>query len=262
MPELPVITLLSDFGTSDYFVGAVKGAILSRNSQVTLVDITHDVPPQDIESGAFTLFAAYRSFPPGTIHLAVVDPGVGSERRAIVVHAGGHLFVGPDNGLFTFIYESEDDARVFEIDKQKYLVDSGSSSFHGRDLFGPVAAILSTGVEPETVGPEISDPVRLRPLKPEVDGNGTVRGRILQIDRFGNCITNITKDLAPSEVTIKDRRITQFRTFFAEAKQEELFVIWGSAGFLEIAIQNGSAAEELGVAAGDDVLCVLSASLR
>src|SRR5215207_1942260 len=168
-PSLPVITLLTDFGTADYFVGAVKGAILSVNPAATIVDITHEIPPQDVAAGAFTLLATYKTFPAGTIHVAVVDPGVGSTRRPIIVSANEQFFVGPDNGLFTYIYDREPSPRTFHVTADRYFRPEPSTTFHGRDIFAPVAAALSNGVAPEEFGPEIDDEVRLAPsLEPVV----------------------------------------------------------------------------------------------
>jgi len=152
-PSLPVITLLTDFGTADYFVGAVKGAILSVNPQAVIADITHEIPPQDVEAAAFTLLAAYPTFPPQTIHVAVVDPGVGSERRPIVVKAGTQFFVGPDNGIFTYIYDREPSHRVVHVTSDRYFRSSVSATFHGRDVFAPVAAHLARGVALGSSGP-------------------------------------------------------------------------------------------------------------
>ena len=252
-PDLPVITLLTDFGTVDYFVGAVKGAILSVNAGVVIADITHDIPPQDIEAAAFTLLASYQAFPPGTIHVAVVDPGVGSERRPIVVKAGEQFFVGPDNGIFTYIYDREPSHQVVHITADKYFRSSPSSTFHGRDIFAPVAAALSKGLKPKKLGPRITDTVRLKnSLTPEVL-------KIIHIDRFGNCITNITLDLIDPKrhatLVINRKRIRTFREFYSSASSSnELFAIWGSAGFLEISMNGKSAAEKLSAKRGDPVL--------
>lgn len=262
----PVITLLTDFGTADYFVAAVKGAILTINPQVSLVDITHEVPPQDIESGAFTLLTCYNDFPAGTIHVAVVDPGVGSARRGLVVRAGSHYFVGPDNGLLSYICDRESSFEVFELKSEKYFRPSPSPSFHGRDIFAPVAAALSTGVKPKQFGPRIKDEVRLAPLAPVKDQDGSLRGRIIHIDHFGNCITNFTRSDIPSfmrsdipnspqiQLRVKRRTIRTVRKFFADGPSDDLFAIWGSAGFLELSLNGGSAATLLRAKPGDPVI--------
>lgn len=246
-PNLPVITLLTDFGTADYFVGAVKGAILSVNSSVVIADITHEILPQDIAAGAFTLLAAYKTFPAGTIHVAVVDPGVGSARRPIIVSANEQFFVGPDNGLFTYINDREPSHRTFHITSDLYFRPDPSSTFHGRDIFAPVAGALSQGVAPEEFGAEITDEVRLPPLQAPL--------RIIHIDRFGNCITNIMRELMQSEtnLAINGRTISEFRRFYGAGDKESLFAIWGSAGFLEISVNGGSAAKVLGAKRGDEV---------
>ena len=257
-----VITLLTDFGLSDYFVGAVKGVILAANSEARIVDVTHDIPAHDIEAGAFTLLATYKSFPPGTIHLAVVDPGVGSSRRGICVVAAEQFFVGPDNGLFSYIYECEPAFTVFELTNKKFFRENVSSTFHGRDVFAPVAAALSRGVEPSRLGKAIRDPVVLNPLAPQTTAAGGLVARIIHIDRFGNCITNITaRELTPkllkagAYLDVNGKTIRSFRKFFAEAAdREELFCVWGSAGFLEIAAANTSAAKLLKVQNGAAVV--------
>lgn len=256
--HLPVITLLTDFGTVDYFVGAVKGAILSVNPLAVIADITHEVPPQDVEAGAFTLLASYKTFPAGTIHLVVVDPGVGSTRRPIVVSAGEQFFVGPDNGIFTYIYDREPSHRTFHVTADKYFRQHVSTTFHGRDIFAPVAAALSNGVKPQAFGASITDEVRLETsLAPVVQKNGNVEGRIIHIDHFGNCITNITRDVLrdqPATLLVKGKTIGSFRDFYGDSGPNEVFAIWGSAGFLEIVVNRGSAALTLGVKRGEAVI--------
>jgi S-adenosylmethionine hydrolase len=239
----PVITLLTDFGTADYFVGAVKGAILSVNPQAVIVDITHELPPQDIAVGAFTLLAAYKTFPAGTIHVGVVDPGVGSARRPIIMSANEQYFVGPDNGLFTYIYDREPSPRVIHVTSERYFRASVSTTFHGRDVFAPVAAALSNGVALGDFGAEIDDAVRLPSLETPL--------RIIHIDRFGNCVTNITR--AEKGIVVNGRTISEFRQFYGEGDDESLFAIWGSAGFLEISVNGGSAAKVLGARVGDKI---------
>ena len=251
-PGLPVISLLTDFGTADYYVGAVKGAILSVNPQAVIADLTHEIPPQDIEAGAFTILAAYKTFPAGTIHVGVVDPGVGSARRPIIVSANEQFFIGPDNGLFTYIYDREPSHRTYHVTAEKYFRPEPSSTFHGRDIFAPVAAALSNGIRPEEFGPPIHDAARL-PQSLETPM------RIIYIDRFGNCITNITREAFYGKITslgINGKTIRNFRNFYGEDARERkaLFAIWGSAGFLEISVNGGSAAKILRAKRGDAVV--------
>jgi S-adenosylmethionine hydrolase len=263
----PLITLLTDFGTSDYFVSAVKGVILSLNAAARIIDITHDVPPQDIEAAAFILLASCSSFPAGTIHIAVVDPGVGSSRRAVLIETRDRFFVGPDNGIFSYVCEREENQgvrpRIFHLTNPKYFRHPVSATFNGRDLFAPVAAALSQGVKPGEFGPEITDEVRLPQLQPEPSRDGRIKARIIHIDRFGNCVTSITqKELTPEMITggaklqVKKKLVKSFRDYFSEetGSREKVFGVWGSAGFLEIAVANDSAAKLLKVKRGDPVI--------
>jgi S-adenosylmethionine hydrolase len=261
--SLSFVSFLTDFGTKDYFVGAMKGALLSVNPHAQILDITHEIPPHDIYAGAFTLMAAYRSFPAGTVHVAVVDPGVGSERRPLLVVSRDYFFVGPDNGLFGYVYELEEQVRVFHLTNDKYFRAAVSATFHGRDLFAPVAGAVSSGVEPAELGSEITDYVRLEPLTVRAHESGGLEATVIHIDRFGNCITNITRESLSGEKLVKGtrllvrgREITSFRKFFAddESDKSELFAIWGSAGFLEIAAFKASAAHLLGIERGERVL--------
>ncbi len=260
--RLPVITLLTDFGTADYFVGALKGVILSANPRASVVDITHEIPAHDVESGAFTLLASYRWFPSQTIHVAVVDPGVGSTRRPIFVKAGEHFFVGPDNGIFSYIYQSEPEYQTFQITNETYFRHPVSATFHGRDVFAPVAAAFSLGANPSEFGPEIKNEVRLASLRPVEHKNGKLEGRIIHIDRFGNCITNFTREHlavrweSTASLQVSGKAIRSFRSFFSEetSGSGKMFAIWGSAGFLEIAATNRSAAKLLRAKRGQPVI--------
>ena len=265
--RIPIITLLTDFGTADYFVAAVKGVILGGNPTANIVDITHDIPPGDIEAAAFTLLAACSSFPSGTIHLAVVDPGVGSARRPIMMRLGEQFYVGPDNGIFSYVCESKESlgasAELFHLTNAEYFRHPLSATFHGRDVFAPVAAALSTGVEPARLGPAISNIVRLPPLQPTTSRDGSLRARIIHIDRFGNCVTNIVQNdltakmiAAGATLRLKGKSVKSFRNYFAEeaAGKGKVFGIWGSAGFLEIAAANASAAKLLKARRGDAVI--------
>lgn len=264
--HIPLITLLTDFGTADYFVASVKGVVLALNPEARFVDITHEIPPQDVETAAFTLLAACRSFPTGTIHVAVVDPGVGSSRRPILIELNGHFFVGPDNGIFSYVCDSLDNAgiqpKIFHLTNTNYFRHPVSSTFNGRDVFAPVAAALSNGVTPCDLGEEIIDIVRLQPLKPIAARDGNLECRIIHIDRFGNCVTNISqRELSPemisagASLTLNGESVTSFKTYFAEGtgNTDRVFGIWGSAGFLEIAASNQSAAKILKAQRGDPV---------
>ena len=257
-----IVTLLTDFGTADYFVGALKGAVLAANPSALIVDLTHEVPPYDIEAGAYTLRAAFETFPEGTVHVAVVDPGVGSARRAIAVEGQGHTFVGPDNGLFGHVYGRVEPFRVFQLTNANFFRREVSATFHGRDIFAPVAGALSRGVRAEELGPEVFDFVRLPTATVERAADGTLSGAIIHVDRFGNLVTNIMpNDLSEEAVArgarlrIGGREVRRFRRFFAEDAEGagEPFAVWGSAGLLEVAVFRDSAARVLGVKRGDKV---------
>jgi S-adenosyl-L-methionine hydrolase (adenosine-forming) len=253
-----VITLLTDFGTQDYFVAAMKGVILSANPDARIVDISHQIPPQDIQAGAFNLLAVYRNFPVGTIHAAVVDPGVGSERRAIIIECAEQFFVGPDNGLFSWIVQREGKCRIHQVTNEKFFRHPVSHTFHGRDVFAPVAAALSNGKETREFGPHTDSFVELESLTPQRATDGRIDGAIIHIDRFGNCITNLTPNHLGREngntlqVNINGRQITSFRQFFSQTPgdDDELFMFLGSAGFIEIAARNASAASLLNAQRG------------
>jgi S-adenosylmethionine hydrolase len=256
-----LITLLTDFGSADYFVAAIKGVILSAQPSARIVDITHDIPPQDIEAAAFTILAAHSAFPKDTIHVAVVDPGVGSNRRAILVEVSGQFFVGPDNGIFSYVYDLAK-PRVFQLNNPRYFRQPVSDTFNGRDIFAPVAAALARGVASRKLGVEVDDYVRLPTLKAGVAESGVITARIIHIDHFGNCVTNITRNELTEAIIndgfrleVKGQRIEELRRFFAEeTRANELFCVWGSAGFLEIVAKNQSAAKLLQAKRGDSVV--------
>lgn len=247
------IALLTDFGTSDYYVGAMKGVILSIDSDAVIVDITHEIAPQDIASAGFILRACYKDFPVGTTFLCVVDPGVGSKRRAIVVQTNRYFFVGPDNGLFSFFLD--ENAAVHMIENEAYFRPPVSSTFHGRDIFAPIAAHLSKGVEPTEFGSRVDDAVVLANSQPRQLDENTIEGRVIHIDRFGNLVTNIPSLVADrfSEIDIAGTSISELRQTYAEARRGEPFAIVGSAGFIEISVKNGSAAETLNVGRGTPI---------
>ena len=245
-----IIALLSDFGTRDYFVGAMKGAILSINEGVHIIDITHEIEPQNVRSASFALRACYKNFKVGTIFVAVVDPGVGSERRAILVETDDYFFVAPDNGLLGFVYNEAENFRVFELTSHRFFAHQISRTFHGRDVFAPVAAHLSLGVKPDEFGNRIKDFVRLEERRPRKIGESEIEAEIIEIDRFGNLITNLKREDLPEKfaLSIGETRIEKLRNFYAESQPDEIFMIFGSAGFLEIVAFRNSAKNLLNAA--------------
>src|SRR5437588_5526710 len=229
----PIITLLTDFGSRDYFAAAMKGVILSINPAAQIVDITHETPPQDIQTAAFNLLATYKDFPANTIHVAIVDPGVGSTRRAVLIECAGQSFVGPDNGIFSWVCEREGNYRAIHLTNENFFRHPVSATFHGRDIFAPVAATLSNGVTPEEFGPAIENLIHLESLKPKILSDGAIEASIIYIDRFGNCITNLTRetlgdDLSRVRLVVSGRQITSFRRYYSEAAESEVFCVIGS----------------------------------
>ncbi len=262
MASRPIITLTTDFGHADHYVGVLKGVILGINPEATLVDLCHEVRSHDILDGAYTLAQGYRYFPPGTIHVVIIDPGVGSARRPILVRASAHHFVAPDNGVLSFVYQREPEIEVRHITAERYFLHPVSQTFHGRDIFSPVAAWLSRGEEPKRFGEAVTDYVKLTPPQPRrVDGRRW-KGVTLHIDKFGNIITNITpadvpelfSDSAPGfRIVVNQYEITRLYPSYSQGKPSEIFAILGSSGYLEIATNRGSAAEVLGVGRGAEV---------
>ncbi len=251
----PVITLTSDFGTAEPYVGVMKGVILSRCPQVTLVDLTHGVSPQDVAAGAYLLQTGYGWFAPGTIHLAVVDPGVGADRRAIAAEAGGHRFVAPDNGLLSLILDEAESVRVVQVQAGELFCKPVSSTFHGRDVFAPVAAALARGFELSELGPTIDDWVRLELPSVEQREDGSLSGHVIHIDRFGNLVTDLRGERLPmlAAVEIAGRKIERLGRSYAQAEPGELLAVIGSTGRLEISVNRGSAAARLGAKVGTPV---------
>jgi S-adenosylmethionine hydrolase len=257
-----LITLISDFGLRDPFAGIMKGVILAINPEARLVDLTHQVESFDVLDGALALAQSYPCFPRGAIHLVVVDPGVGSERRPILVSAAEAYFIGPDNGVFELVYQRESHFEVRHITAVEYLRKPVSKTFHGRDIFAPVAGWLSTGIDPQKFGGTITDYVRLRIGKPERASPSLVRGAVLRADKFGNLVTNFTAEHLPAGMSfcllIGGRRVTRLVSSYAAGGPGEIFAIVGSAGFVEIAARQTSAAEMLGVSPGAEVRLVLN----
>jgi S-adenosylmethionine hydrolase len=251
----PLITLTTDFGLTDHYVGAMKGVILSICPAARIVDISHSVGAYDIADGAFLLAQACRYFPGGTAHVVVVDPGVGTARRPILVEAGGQRFVAPDNGVLSFIYAREKH-NVRVVTNGRYFLKSVSGTFHGRDVFAPVAAYLARGIAPARFGKLIDDYLRLTFDQPTRTARRAWTGAILHIDHFGNLVTNFAEadfpDLAkrPFEMAAGPQRISTLAPNYAACTPGQPFLIVGSSGYYEISVNQASAARLLGCATG------------
>ncbi len=279
MTHRPLITLTTDFGTADGYVGVMKGVMLSISPAAQLVDISHHIASQDVRQAAYVLYAVYPFFPPHTVHLVVVDPGVGSARRSIAVQTRRGSFVGPDNGLFSYVLARESVEALVALTDPRYRLDRVSHTFHGRDIFAPAAAHLAAGVPIAELGPSVSDPVQLPNPRLEI-GAGAIGGEVLHIDRFGNVVSSIgrlawsergeTLTLTPAwrmageksrcrfradaaRVTVGDRRVVGVRRTYAEVELGQIVALVGSAGHLEVAVREGNAARRLGVEPGDPV---------
>lgn len=229
---------------------------MSINSEAKVIDLTHEVEPQNIKSAGYLLASCYQNFPPKTIFVAIVDPGVGSNRRAILVKTENYFFLAPDNGLLSFIFETETAFRVFELTNASFFLSQVSRTFHGRDVFAPVAAWLSKGIEPNQFGEEIADFICFDSMKPKLISDNAREAEIIHIDRFGNLISNLKKEDLPERFIIEINRIVieKHLNFYAEAEQNEIFTIWGSAGYLEIVAFQNSASRVLGVKRGEKIV--------
>lgn len=250
-----IITLLTDFGLADGYAGIMHGVILGINPAATVVDLTHEVPPQDVRSGAYVLATSYRYFPSGTIHTVVVDPGVGSERAAIALRGSGQLFVAPDNGVLSYVLAEGYEAAI-RLSEPRYWLPHPSHTFHGRDIFAPVAAHLSLGVPLEALGEPIRQPMQFAIPRPLLRSDGVWVAHIIHIDRFGNLVTDLrpTPEARISAAEVKGRRIRAVVDTYAAVPPGALGILIGSAGYLEIAVRNGNAQRELGANVGDEVL--------
>lgn len=255
-----IITLTTDFGNGDWYAGALKGVLLSINPQCRPVDLTHGIAPQNIQAGSFYLAQACPLFPVGTVHLAVVDPGVGSDRKALLVVTEQHYFVGPDNGLFTGVMQAASSFACIELTNTAYFLSAVSSTFHGRDIFAPAAAHITRGITPLAMGRLIDDPVMLAIPVPETGSDGCLTGAIVHMDHFGNLITNIAAESVARmaqqgeiEITCGVTIIRKLYSCYAQAPGEEPFGIIGSSRTLEISLKNASAREALNARRGQPV---------
>ena len=263
----PIVTLTTDFGNSDYYVGAMKGVILAVCPEAEVVDLCHNVLAYDILDAAFTIAQSYQWFPPHTVHVVVVDPGVGSERRPLLVSGDRHLFVAPDNGVLSFIYPQQEMLSVYHITAEHYFHQPVSNTFHARDVFASVAGWLAKGVEARQFGDPIEDYVRLAAPKAQALDAKSWKGMVLKIDRFGNVITNISaadcpalfaQPTPPFKLTAGAQQVTRLVPNYSAGEQNEIFALVGSSGYLEIATNRGGAAKQLGVTRGADVTVQLA----
>lgn len=260
----PLVALLTDFGSQDHYAGAVKGAVLAACRDATIVDIAHDLPPHDIHEAAFALFAAYRAFPSETVFVVVVDPGVGSDRRGLALEAGGYRFVGPDNGIFSLIYAEHGEARVHQLTNAGLFRFEVSPTFHGRDVFGPVAGHLAAGTPIHDVGPAVANPVRFDVLGVRQRNEREWEATVLHVDRFGNLTTNMSKRELDQVLSYVDGDSTQVvvivegvvlplvRSYF-DLPEGEGCALLGSSERLEVAVNRGNASRVLGAGRGAPV---------
>ena len=266
MAQPRIVTFTTDFGLQDPFVGTMHGVVLSIHAETRIVDICHEVQSFNVLDGAWSIAQSYRYFPPRSVHVVVVDPGVGSQRRPILAETDDYIFVAPDNGVLSLVEKREPSFTVRHITAERYFLQPISQTFHGRDIFSPVAGWLSKGIAPEDFGPEITDYLRL-PLAPvqQVERN-RLCASVLKVDKFGNLITNLTEGdvqaLIPSAATslkllIAGRVVTRVCRSYADGGDEEFFAIIGSSGYLEIAARQASAAEKLSVGVGEPVSVML-----
>ena len=257
----PIITLTTDYGTNDHLVGVMKGAILRINPDAQIVDITHQVAAFDLLEGALAIASAYAYFPPRSIHVVVVDPGVGTERRPLLVSGQNQYFLAPDNGVLSGVYEKEQAVVVRHLTSEHYFAQPVSKTFHGRDVFAPVAAWLSKNWQPASMGEEITDYKKFAMPKPK-EADGLKKGVVLKVDNFGNLMTNFrAEDLSPEtlekgelSLQVGNHPITRLVPTFAVGNADEAIAYIGSSGYLEIGINKGNAARTLGIGRGTPVL--------
>jgi S-adenosylmethionine hydrolase len=262
----PIITLLTDFGSVDYYVAAMKGVMAGICPEAQFIDITHDVKAYAIGDAAWTLAQAAPCFPAGTVHLVVVDPGVGSARRPILAEAAGYRFVAPDNGVLTRVLMADPRHRIREITAQRYFRSPVSATFHGRDIFAPVAAHLAAGVPPSGFGKRLNDPVLIDNPQSRQNPDGSIQGIIQKIDRFGNLITNLNATMLSSladgawQLEIGSKTVCRLAANYSDVQPGELFAIIGSTGNVEVSINQGSASSEPGIFLGQGVTLRFSAT--
>jgi hypothetical protein len=252
----PIITLTTDFGTRDTYVGAMKGVVLSICPNAVLVDLTHEIPPQDVRAAAYALAETAPLFPRGTVHLAVVDPGVGSDRRCVAFETAIGFFVGPDNGLFAPCLRVSPPSRAVSLENPAARRANVSATFHGRDVFAPAAAHIANGADMTGFGPILHDWVALELPKPRVEP-GHVQGEVIHVDRFGNLVTNLTEEHLPAHLRAVEFGFSEVHALsrtFSDVEHGGLLALIGSTGSVEICVRDGSAAERFGLGRGAKVV--------
>ncbi len=255
---LTIISLTTDYGSADWFAGSMKGVIIATNPRAIVVDITHDIPAGDVRAGAFVLAAAYRSFLRNTVHLAVVDPGVGSSRAGIVVRTEDYFFVGPDNGVLSLALMQEKVQEIHKLESEIYFRKPVSPTFHGRDIFAPVAAKVTEGILLDSLGPKLKEYVRLELPKSKMVA-GALLGEIVYVDHFGNAITNLDSSTLAyygkrsGRIWLRNSDVCGMGKFYHDVAKGQSLGIIGSTGHLEVAVNGGNAAQALGLKVGDAV---------
>jgi len=255
---VPIVTLLTDFGYKDGFVGVMKGVMLDINPELKIVDLSHEIKPHDIQSAAFVLGQSYAYFPENALHVVVVDPGVGTDRNIIYVEAGYYRFLAPDNGVLQYIFQWEQVYRIIAVNNNDYFLPEQSSTFHGRDIFAPVGAQIMNGLDPKNLGDEMDAKNIILPAKPEIELD-SIRGEIVYIDHFGNLITNISHELILNllkkdeklRIMLADQEIDEISPTFYSKPQGSLLAYLDSSEYLAFAINGQNAAEKMGISIGD-----------
>lgn len=260
----PIVTLTTDYGNGDHLVGTLKGVILRINPEINIVDISHDIAPFDLLEAAITIAEASKYFPPRTIHVVIVDPGVGTERRPLLVRGDNQYYVAPDNGVLSLIYDREESLNVRHITTEHYFLQPISQTFHGRDIFAPVAAWLTKNWQPASMGDAITDFKRFNIPKPKQDGY-VLKGVVMRIDRFGNLMTNFKVGDLPEEMLkagkiqlmLNDKEITRLVANFAQGQPNEPVAVIGSSGYIEVVVNKASASRVMGIGRGTPATLVL-----
>lgn len=257
-----LITLITDFGLQDGYVGVMKGVIANINPSSKIIDISNNINPQDIFQAAYVLYNSYSYFPKGTIHVVVVDPGVGSKRKILCLRAKDHFFLAPDNGVLSLIFDGEDAPSIREVTNEKYFLQEVSNTFHGRDIFAPVAAHLSKGGSHKELGKRVSSIKKINIPKPIRSPGGVITAEIIHVDGFGNLVTNINKDVF-NRMSVKSKKpliivgkkkIKKISNSYKDVRDKELLAIFGSSGYLEISISCGNAGDVLDIKKGDKLV--------